>query len=71
MRPADPICMWCALADADWPVRCDARLGLALQGPDYRRCWSCCSIIWFKAATALCARPSSRNITREKGCYRF
>ena len=25
MRPADPICMWCALADADRPVRCDAR----------------------------------------------
>ena len=25
MRPADPICMWCALADADRLVRCDAR----------------------------------------------
>ena len=27
MRQADPICMWCALADADRPVRCDARRG--------------------------------------------
>jgi hypothetical protein len=27
MRQADPICMWCALADADRPVRRDARLG--------------------------------------------
>jgi hypothetical protein len=33
MPPADPICMRRALADADRPVRCDARLGLALQGP--------------------------------------
>jgi hypothetical protein len=33
MRPADPICMWCALADADRPVLCDARLGPTSMAP--------------------------------------
>jgi hypothetical protein len=34
MRQADPICMWCALADADRPVGCDARGG-AITHPQY------------------------------------
>jgi hypothetical protein len=33
MRPADPICMWCASADADLPARCDARLGPTSLAP--------------------------------------
>jgi hypothetical protein len=37
MPPADPICIRRALADADRPLRCDERLGLALQGPDDSR----------------------------------
>ena len=34
MRPADPICMRCALADADRPVRCVMLSALRVGRPD-------------------------------------